>query len=70
MKYLLQLDVTLKVDGHVRQSDNTANLVHKPVATLNELSGLAGSLSGDLIATGTPAGCALNCAKSGNSPTI
>lgn len=65
MKYLLQLDVTLKVDGHVRQSDNTANLVHKPVATLNELSGLQDLFPGDLIATGTPAGCALSAPSPG-----
>lgn len=65
MKYLLQLQVSLKVDGHVRQSDSTANLVHKPVATLNELSGLQDLFPGDLIATGTPAGCALSAPSPG-----
>ena len=65
MTYLFQLEVTLKVDGQVRQSDNTANLVHKPVATLNELSGLQDLFPGDLIATGTPAGCALSAPSPG-----
>lgn len=59
MKYLSQLQLTLKVDGQVRQNDSTANLVHKPVPTLNELAGVQDLFSGDLIATGTPAGCAL-----------
>jgi 2-keto-4-pentenoate hydratase/2-oxohepta-3-ene-1,7-dioic acid hydratase in catechol pathway len=34
-------------------------MVHGPVATLNELSGVQDFAPGDLIATGTPAGCAL-----------
>lgn len=59
MKYLKQLQLTLKVDGQVRQSDSTGNMVHGPVATLNELAGVQDLFPGDLIATGTPAGCAL-----------
>ena len=59
MKYLKQLQLTLKVDGHVRQSDSSGNMVHGPVATLNELAGLQDLFAGDLISTGTPAGCAL-----------
>jgi len=59
MKYLKQLQLTLKVDGKVRQNDNSGNMVHGPVATLNELAGLQDLFPGDLIATGTPAGCAL-----------
>jgi 2,4-diketo-3-deoxy-L-fuconate hydrolase len=59
MKYLKQLQLTLKVDGQVRQSDSSGNMVHGPVATLNELAGLQDLFPGDLISTGTPAGCAL-----------
>jgi 2,4-diketo-3-deoxy-L-fuconate hydrolase len=59
MKYLRQLQLTLKVDGQVRQSDSSGNMVHDPVATLNELASLQDLFPGDLIATGTPAGCAL-----------
>ena len=58
-RYLSQLQLTLKVDGQLRQSDSSGNMVHGPVATLNELAGLQDLFPGDLIATGTPAGCAL-----------
>ena len=58
-RYLSQLQLTLKVDGQLRQSDSSGNMVHGPVATLNELAGLQDLYPGDLIATGTPAGCAL-----------
>jgi 2,4-diketo-3-deoxy-L-fuconate hydrolase len=53
----LQLELT--VNGKVRQSDTTANLVYKPAETLTELSGVHDFEPGDLLATGTPAGCAL-----------
>ncbi|CAE7487025.1 mhpA [Symbiodinium microadriaticum] len=53
------LDLSLTVNGEVRQKDNTANLVFKPAETLTELSGVQDFAVGDLIATGTPAGCAL-----------
>lgn len=54
------LDLSLAVNGETRQSDNTANLVFKPAETLTELSGVQDFAIGDLIATGTPAGCALS----------
>lgn len=60
MPYLKQLQLRLSVNGQVRQNDSTANLVHGPVATLNELAGVQDLAPGDLIATGTPAGCALS----------
>jgi len=60
MPYLKRLQLRLSVNGQVRQNDNTANLVHGPVATLNELAGVQDLQPGDLIATGTPAGCALS----------
>jgi 2-keto-4-pentenoate hydratase/2-oxohepta-3-ene-1,7-dioic acid hydratase in catechol pathway len=59
MPRLRELELELRVDGQVRQRDSTANMVHGPVATLNELSGVQDFAPGDLIATGTPAGCAL-----------
>lgn len=58
--YLNDLQLTLRVDGEVRQDDNTSNLVYDPIATLNELSQVQDFAPGDLIATGTPAGCALS----------
>ncbi|ROH86788.1 DUF2437 domain-containing protein [Stagnimonas aquatica] len=54
------LQLKLTVNGEVRQSDSTANLVYGPAETLTELSGVQNFEPGDLIATGTPAGCALS----------
>ena len=54
-----QLNLTLTVNGEVRQQDSTANLVFGPEETLTEWSGVHDLYAGDLIATGTPAGCAL-----------
>lgn len=56
---LKDLRLTLQVNGQVRQDASTAELVFGPAETLTELSGLQDLLVGDLIATGTPAGCAL-----------
>src|SRR5271169_4039685 len=54
-----QLDLRLAVNGAVRQSDSTANLVFKPVETISELSTFANIAPGDVLLTGTPSGCAL-----------
>ena len=60
MHYLKALNLRLTVNDEVRQSDSTANLVYGPAETLTELSGVQDLAPGDLIATGTPAGCALS----------
>jgi len=60
MKYLGNLQLTLTVNGQVRQKDTTANLVFGPAETLTELSGVQDLYAGDLLSTGTPAGCALS----------
>ncbi len=57
---LRQLSLRLTVNGEVRQSDTTANLVYGPAETLSELSGVHDFAAGDLLSTGTPAGCALS----------
>jgi 2-keto-4-pentenoate hydratase/2-oxohepta-3-ene-1,7-dioic acid hydratase in catechol pathway len=54
-----ELLLTLAVNGAVRQQDSTANLVFKPAETLAELTSFSDLSPGDLILTGTPAGCAL-----------
>lgn len=59
MHYLRDLRLTLSVNGEVRQNASTSELVHSPAATLTELSGIQDLHAGDLIATGTPSGCAL-----------
>lgn len=57
--YLKQLELTLKVNGEIRQQDSTENLVFKPAETLTELSGFSDLDIGDILLTGTPSGCAL-----------
>lgn len=57
---LKHLTLTLRVNGEVRQHDSTANLVYGPAETLTELSGVHDFDAGDLLATGTPSGCALS----------
>lgn len=59
MGYLKHLQLHLAVNQQTRQNDSTANLVYGPAETLTELSGVHDFTAGDLIATGTPAGCAL-----------
>lgn len=59
MHYLSDLRLALHVNGEIRQSAPTSELVHSPADTLTELSGVQDLHPGDLIATGTPSGCAL-----------
>jgi 2-keto-4-pentenoate hydratase/2-oxohepta-3-ene-1,7-dioic acid hydratase in catechol pathway len=56
---LRQLELELRVNGVIRQKDSTANLVYGPAETLTELSRVQDFDAGDLLSTGTPAGCAL-----------
>lgn len=60
MPKLKELVLTLTVNGAVRQNDSTAGLVYGPAETLTELSAIHDLYAGDLLATGTPAGCALS----------
>ena len=60
MPYLANLTLSLTVNGEIRQRDSSANLVFGPAETLTELSGVQDFHPGDLLATGTPAGCALS----------
>lgn len=52
------LHMRLSVNGQTRQDAYCAEMIHAPAATLTELAGLHDLDAGDLIATGTPAGCA------------
>jgi 2-keto-4-pentenoate hydratase/2-oxohepta-3-ene-1,7-dioic acid hydratase in catechol pathway len=54
-----RLTLTLEVNETVRQRDSTANLVYKPAETITELSTFCDVAPGDVLLTGTPAGCAL-----------
>lgn len=59
MQFLHSMELTLKVNGELRQQDSTRNLVYKPAETLTELSQFSNVEVGDLILTGTPSGCAM-----------
>jgi len=53
-----QLHMRLSVNGQLRQQAYCGEMIHGPAATLTELAALQDLEAGDLIATGTPAGCA------------
>lgn len=59
MHYLNALQLTLTVNGAVRQQDSSANLVFKPAESLTEFSQIHDFEPGDVVMTGTPSGCAL-----------
>lgn len=63
LDYLDDLQLTLTVNGEIRQSDSTANLVFKPAETLQEYSQIVDFAAGDVLMTGTPSGCALGLPK-------
>ena len=50
------LDLKLAVNGEVRQSDSTKNLVFKPAETLAYISTIITLEPGDVVSTGTPGG--------------
>lgn len=54
-----QLRLRLSVNGDVRQDSLASDMVHRPPETLTELSSVQDWEAGDLLATGTPGGCAL-----------
>jgi 2-keto-4-pentenoate hydratase/2-oxohepta-3-ene-1,7-dioic acid hydratase in catechol pathway len=53
-----ELHMRLAVNGQVRQDAYCGEMIHQPAATLTELASMHDMHAGDLIATGTPAGCA------------
>jgi len=53
-----ELHMRLHVNGQPRQDAYCGDMIFKPHQTLTELSDLHNLQPGDLIATGTPAGCA------------
>ena len=53
-----ELRMRLTVNGKARQDVLCADMIYAPHKTLTELSALQDLRTGDLIATGTPAGCA------------
>ena len=52
------LHMRLSVNGQIRQDAYCREMIHQPAATLTELAQLQDLFAGDIVATGTPAGCA------------
>lgn len=59
IKQIHNMNLNLTVNGEVRQQDSTENLVFKPAESLSEFSQVSDMRVGDVVLTGTPAGCAL-----------
>ncbi|MEM8902402.1 MAG: fumarylacetoacetate hydrolase family protein [Actinomycetota bacterium] len=54
-----ELRLRLSVNGELRQDGSPVDMIHSPAASLTELSAVQDWGPGDLLATGTPGGCAL-----------
>jgi len=57
---LSQLQLKLWVNGKLRQSASSSQLIHKPHTTLEQISRFSNMKAGDCLLTGTPGGVALN----------
>lgn len=53
---LYSMQLTLKLNGKVKQQSTTERLIHKPAKTLTELAAYTDVKLGDMILTGTPGG--------------
>ena len=54
-----ELHLRLAVNGEVRQDGFADEMIHKPAPSLTELAAIQDWGPGDVLATGTPGGCAL-----------
>ncbi len=57
---LSDLQLTLSLNGEVRQDATTDQLIFKPEETLTELAAITDVSKGDMLLTGTPGGVILN----------
>ncbi|MCG8914511.1 fumarylacetoacetate hydrolase family protein [Actinokineospora sp. PR83] len=55
-----ELRLRLWVNGEIRQDELAADMIHRPLAALRELTRFQDLSPGDLVLTGTPAGTALS----------
>ncbi|EMY62035.1 fumarylacetoacetate hydrolase family protein [Leptospira terpstrae] len=58
-KYIESLELNLTVNGKIRQSAKANQMVFPPKESIAELSSFTNIRVGDVLLTGTPAGCAL-----------
>ena len=56
IKFPIELDISCKINGEVRQNSNTKNLIFDIAYILSDLSKALTLKAGDIILTGTPAG--------------
>ncbi len=56
LRLIGDLELRLEVNGSLRQSDNTGNMLYRPAETLTELSEFCDWDPGDVLLTGTPHG--------------
>jgi len=54
-----ELQLTLRVNGEVRQDARAGDMIHRPAETLTEVTSIEDLSPGDVILTGTPGGVAL-----------
>lgn len=54
-----ELELTLRVNGEVRQSARAGEMIHRPAETLTEIMSIEDMEPGDVVLTGTPGGVAL-----------
>lgn len=66
---LPKLQLTLKVNGQIRQQAFVSQMLYKPLETLQELATIMDLKEGDLVMTGTPGGVAMQLAQ-GNMATM
>jgi 2,4-didehydro-3-deoxy-L-rhamnonate hydrolase len=59
------LNMTLKVNGEIRQNSNTGDMIFKPDFIVYYLSQFMTLEAGDLVSTGTPSGVALGMKSDG-----
>ena len=55
-RHLYNLQLTLEMNGEIKQSASTGALIHRPAETLTEISTYANMSTGDCLLTGTPGG--------------
>jgi len=60
IKNIYNMELKLKLNGKLRQDSVTEQLIHKPPATLSEISTFTDLQIGDCVLTGTPGGVLMN----------
>jgi len=70
MHLLHSLQLELRVNGVIRQTDTTRQMVFKPEESLTEFTQVSDLNPGDIVLTGTPNGCAMRLPQPGLKKTL